>query len=103
LVAPMIKTELTSAQKIKRADIPQNQAQVKALLDEVRQQGIARVVDSLLPGVVGFCAPVFDSDSHLALGMVSLGPASSFDANWQGRPAQLLRQAAQNLSHDLGH
>lgn len=103
LIASMIKSELANAQKIKRADIPQNQAQVKALLDEVRSQGIARVVDSLLPGVVGFCAPVFDSDGHLALGFVSLGPASSFDASWQGRPASQLRQAAQQLSQDLGH
>ena len=44
------------------------------MLSEVRQHGIARVMNALLPGVVGFCAPVFDSDGHLALGMLSLGP-----------------------------
>jgi DNA-binding IclR family transcriptional regulator len=73
------------------------------MFDEVRQRGIARVVDALLPGVVGFCAPVFDSDSRLVLGMVSLGPASTFDADWDGAPARALRQAGQALSADLGH
>jgi len=73
------------------------------MLNEVRQRGVARVVDALLPGVVGFCAPVFDSDSHLVLGMVSLGPASSFDARWDGKPAHALRVAAQQLSAELGY
>jgi DNA-binding IclR family transcriptional regulator len=64
---------------------------------------VGRVVNALLPGVVGFCAPVFDSDGHLALGMVSLGPASSFDAAWDGKAAKALKQAAQQLSIELGH
>lgn len=103
LTAPMIKDELTRAQKLKRRDVPTSQADVKTMLAEVRQHGIGRVVDALLPGVVGFCAPVFDSDSHLVLGMVALGPASSFDAEWDGKPAKALKQAAQQLSAELGH
>jgi hypothetical protein len=39
----------------------------------------------------------------LVLGMVSLGPASNFDADWDGAPAQALRHAAQSLSTELGH
>jgi DNA-binding IclR family transcriptional regulator len=88
---------------MKRQDIPTSQAQVKALLEEVRKQGIARVCDTLLPGVVGFCAPVFDANQHLALGIISLGPAHSFDANYQGLPARVLREAASSLSRELGH
>ena len=99
----MIKEELTRAQKLKRRDVPTTQADVKTMLAEVRQHGLGRVVDALLPGVVGFCAPVFDSDSHLVLGMVALGPASSFDAAWGGKPAKALKQAAQQLSAELGH
>jgi DNA-binding IclR family transcriptional regulator len=103
LTGPMLKTEITNAQKMKRRDVPTSQAEAKAMFDEVRQRGVARVVDALLPGVVGFCAPVFDSDGHLVLGMVSLGPASNFEADWDGAPAQALRQAAQSLSAELGH
>jgi len=103
LTSPMLKAELSRAQKMKRHDVPTSQAEVKAMLDEVRRQGLARVVDALLPGVVGFAAPVFDSDSHLALAMVSLGPSSNFDAAWGGAPASALREAAQQLSAELGH
>jgi DNA-binding IclR family transcriptional regulator len=103
LTAPMIKDELTRAQKLKRQDVPTSQAEVKQMLSEVRQHGMGRVVNALLPGVVGFCAPVFDSDGHLALGMLSLGPASSFDAAWDGKPAKALKLAAQQLSAELGH
>jgi len=103
LTGPMLKTELARAQKMKRLDVPTSQAGVNAMLDEVRQHGLARVCDALLPGVAGFAAPVFDSDGHLVLAMVSLGPTSSFDAAWSGPPATALRAAAQQLSAELGH
>ena len=73
------------------------------MLDEVRTHGIGRVVDTLLPGVVGFCAPVFDSDRHIIMGVLSLGPSASFDAAWKGKPARALMAAAQQLSHELGY
>lgn len=103
LTAPMLKAELARLQKIKHHDVPTQASAVKALLDDVRQQGVARVVDALLPGVAGFCAPVFDSDAHLVLGMVSLGPTSGFDTAWDGPPARALRHAARQLSAELGH
>lgn len=102
LTAEIIRTELQQAQKMKREDIPVTLTQVKTLLNEVREQHIARVCNALLPGVNGFCAPVFDADGRLALGIVSLGPSHSFDPNYQGKPAQILRQAAQQLSKELG-
>ena len=61
------------------------------------------MVDTLLPGIVGFCVPVFDSDGHMALGMVALGPAGSFDAEWGGAVEKPLRAAAAQLSSDLGY
>src|SRR5829696_2759331 len=73
-IAGMLKEELARAQKQGRGDVPTTMADVRALLEQVRQRGAARVVDTLLPGIVGFCAPVFDSDGHVALGMVALGP-----------------------------
>jgi DNA-binding IclR family transcriptional regulator len=103
LTGPMIKAELARAQKMKRRDVPTHQAEVKAVFAEVRAQGLARVTETLLPGVAGFAAPVFDSDAHLVLAMVSLGPTSSFDASWNGVPATALLSAARQLSAELGH
>ena len=101
-IAGMLKEEITRAQKQGRSDLPTTMAEVRALLDSVRQRGGSRVVDTLLPGIVGFCVPVFDSDGHMALGIVALGPSGSFDSEWGGAVDAPLRQAAAQLSSDLG-
>jgi DNA-binding IclR family transcriptional regulator len=53
-IAPMLKEEIARAQKLARKDMPTTLAQARAMLDEVRQRGAARVVDTLLPGIVWF-------------------------------------------------
>jgi DNA-binding IclR family transcriptional regulator len=102
-IAPMLKEELARAQKQGRTELPGTLAEVRAVLDEVRRRGGARVVDTLLPGIVAFCVPVFDSDGHIALGMVALGPAGTFDPEWGGAVERPLRAAAIQLSSDLGY
>ncbi|MEY4652937.1 MAG: hypothetical protein RI884_1518 [Pseudomonadota bacterium] len=102
-LAPLLRDELTRAQRQPLPDVPTTMAQVQRLLADTRDQGLGRVVDALLPGVAGFCAPVFDADGHLALGLVTLGPTSGFDCAWDGAPARTLRAAAARLSDDLGY
>lgn len=102
-LAPRLREEMALARAQKRADVPQSTPQLEAVLSEVRQKGIARVRDTLLPGIAGLCAPVFDSSAHLVLGLLSLGPSGSFDTAWDGATALALRHAAQVLSKDLGY
>jgi len=99
----LLKDELARANRLGRRDLPATMAQVNALLDEARSHGVARVVNTLLPGVGGFCAPVFDADGHMVLGMVALGSLSTFDADWDGAVATPLKAAARQLSSDLGY
>ena len=99
---PMIESELTLARKLGRSDLPSTPAQVQAMLSESRTQGLGRVVNVLLPGISGLCAPVFDSDGHLVLGVVSLGSSATLDVDWQGPVANALRAFAGQLSADLG-
>ena len=101
-IAPMLKEEIARSQKAGRTDLPSSMTEARRMLDEVRQRGAARVVDTLLPGIVGFCAPVFDSDSHMVLGIVAVGSIATFDPEWQGAVDQPLRTAASQLSSDLG-
>ena len=68
-----------------------------------RRRGLARVVHSLLPGVGGFCAPVFDAQGRLALGLVVLGSVATLDTRWDSAPAAALLRCALQLSADLGH
>ncbi len=102
-IAPMLKDELSRAQKLGRTDVPRSMGEVRQLLEEVRSHGSSRVVDTLLPGIVGFCAPVFDSDGHMVLGIVALGSAATFDPDWDGAVDRPLRAAAARLSSDLGY
>jgi DNA-binding IclR family transcriptional regulator len=103
LAAPLLKKELAQVQLAPRADLPANDAQAQELLTEVRRHGLGRVVNTLLPGVAGLCAPVFDADGHMVLGILSLGSASAFDAAWDGAVAKPLLLAAAQLSSDLGY
>jgi DNA-binding IclR family transcriptional regulator len=99
---PMIEAELALARKLGRSDLPSTAAQVQAMNTETRAQGLGRVVNVLLPGISGFCAPVFDADGHLALGVVSLGSTATLDTDWAGPVAQALREFSAQLSADLG-
>jgi DNA-binding IclR family transcriptional regulator len=102
-ITPMLENEIVRARQQRRPDVPATLEEARAMLDEVRRRGAARVVDTLLPGIVGFCAPVFDSDGHIALGMIALGPLGSFDPEWEGAIDKPLRAAAIQLSRDLGY
>lgn len=107
-VTPMIREELAVLKKLPNTglplvDVPQSQQAVQALMDETRQQGMGRVVHSLLPGVGGFCAPVFDAQGRLALGLVVLGSVATLDTHWNGLPATALLRCARQLSADLGY
>ncbi|RZA16421.1 MAG: IclR family transcriptional regulator [Lysobacteraceae bacterium] len=101
-IAAMAEAELTRARAARRNDLPLDMTQFEAVLADVRQHGASRVVDTLLPGIVGFCAPVFDSNGHMVLGMVALGSAATFDAAWGGGVNAPLADAARQLSADLG-
>lgn len=102
-IAGMLKEEMARLQKQGRTGVPATLPEVRALLEQVRKRGAARVVDTLLPGIVGFCMPVFDADGHMALGIVAMGPHGSFDPEWDGAVEKPLRAAAAQLSSDLGH
>ncbi|MDZ4076259.1 MAG: IclR family transcriptional regulator [Hylemonella sp.] len=102
-IAPLLRAELARSRQLGRTDLPRNQAELGAVLKDVRTHGMARVVDTLLPGIAGFCAPVFDFDGHMVLGIVAMGSVATVDTAWNGAVATALGQAARQLSHELGH
>jgi DNA-binding IclR family transcriptional regulator len=101
-LALLLKDELARTRQAGREDVPSTMAEVTARLAEVRAHGLARVINTLMPGVAGFCAPVFDADGHMVLGMVALGSLAGFDSSWDGAVATPLKAAAAQLSSDLG-
>ncbi len=107
-VEPMLRAELARLKKLPDnglplSDVPRSWADAQALLAETRRRGLARVVHSLLPGVGGFCAPVFDAQGRLVLGLVVLGSVVTLDTDWSSPAAQAVLRTARQLSADLGH
>lgn len=101
-IAPLLKREIAGATKHRRTELPATMAGARALLEEVRQRGMARVADARLAGSAGFCAPVFDADGHLVLGLLALGASANSDLEWGGAVERPLRAAAAQWSADLG-
>jgi DNA-binding IclR family transcriptional regulator len=107
-IPPMIRQELARLNRLPSTglpmeDVPLTPAQVDAMLEDTRRHGMGRVVHSMVAGVGGFCAPVFDAQGRLTLGLVVLGSLASLDSRWEGQPAQALRRCADQISADIGH
>lgn len=73
-----------------------------ALLADVRQAGLATSRDSVVAGVSAAAAPVFEASGRLVLALAAIGPSASFDTALDGTLATELRQAARQLSRQLG-
>lgn len=75
---------------------------LKALTDTVRTQGLARTIGRPIPGVDAFSAPVFDHRGGLVLVVTILGPAGTFDTDWDSPVAHALKRFAADISHQIG-
>jgi DNA-binding IclR family transcriptional regulator len=78
-------------------------AEIENMLGEVRRQGLARAIGDPLPGVNAFAAPVFDHSGRVVLVITAMGPAGTFDTNWDSSIATALRECAGDVSQRLGH
>lgn len=101
-IAARLAAELLQEQHLQRPKVPRHLDEVDALLAEVRHRGLARVCNTLVPGIVGYCAPVFDADHHLVLGMVVLGSTATLACTWESAAPKALLATARQLSRDLG-
>jgi DNA-binding IclR family transcriptional regulator len=73
------------------------------ILADIRKRGLARVLGEPIPGINAICAPVFEHTGSIALGITAIGPAGSFDANWNGLIAQKVEACAIAVSERLGY
>ena len=84
-----------------RADLPE--PELARLIEETRERGLSRTVESPIPGINALSAPVFDATGKLALAVTAIGPAASFDVAWDGEVAKALLACALGISERLGH
>jgi DNA-binding IclR family transcriptional regulator len=71
-------------------------------LAEIRKHGLSRTLGQPIPGIDALCAPVFDPDGHIALGVLVMGPSATFDSAFDGRIAKPLLHCAAEISRRIG-
>jgi len=84
-------------------ELPRTLQAYDAICADVRAHGASRIHGGVLPGINAMSLPVFDATGQLCLVLITLGAQSAFDTTWRGPLERRLRQAAQQLSADLGY
>lgn len=79
-----------------------SQERLASLLDETREHGLSRTRGQPIPGIDALCAPVFDADGHIVLGILAMGPAATFDSDWKGTVAVALKRCAAEVARRIG-
>ena len=103
MTAPLVQDELDRLGGPEQATpLRMSRKAIETDLAEVRSRRLARAVGHPIPGINAFCAPVFDHNDQLALAITAMGPAASFDPDWDGPIAQRVRSCAQAISERLG-
>ena len=79
-----------------------NRQTLESLLAETRKHGLSRTRGQPIPGIDALCAPVFDAQGHIVLGILAMGPTATFDSSWEGSIAKALRRCAAEVSRRIG-
>ncbi|MDB5453973.1 MAG: hypothetical protein JWO33_2551 [Caulobacteraceae bacterium] len=72
------------------------------LRDEVRAAGVGWAEGDLNPAIHALSAPIFDYRGEVVAALTSLGSTHEFDPERNGRLAQMLKEAAWEISLTLG-
>lgn len=102
MTQPLTDDELARIAPDERPAPRASRSRDQDVLAEVRARGLARAVGNPIPGINAFCAPAFDHQGKIALAITAIGPAGSFDPDWDGAIATRVRQCAAGISARLG-
>jgi DNA-binding IclR family transcriptional regulator len=79
-----------------------SEADLSDLLQNIRARRLSHVRGVLIPGVDAIAAPVFDYRERIVAVICAVGHAGTGITRWDGAAAQALRDAAAELSAQLG-
>jgi len=69
---------------------------------EIRKHGLSRTRGAPIPGIDAICAPIFDADGHIILGVLIMGPSATFDSDWGGEIAVALKRCTAEITRRIG-
>lgn len=104
IVRPIVQDELAHFAAAPDQPAPRmSQRHADEVLTEVRQHRLARALGNPIPGINAFSAPIFDNGGNIALAITAMGPAGSFDTEWDGATATRVRACAEAIGLRLGN
>lgn len=101
-VRRLFENELKQLAKDRNVSLAALHEEIDPTLSEIRSQKLSRASGSLTPGINGFSAPVFDYTGAMVAALTTLGAVGHFDDAWFSPIAERVRQAATELSKQLG-
>ena len=103
MTGPLVQGELARLASSEQAAPRLSRKHIEEDLGDVRERRLARAVGHPIPGINAFCAPVFDHTGHIALAITAMGPAGTFNPDWDGPMARKVRACAESISASLGN
>lgn len=94
--------ELAAAQPPTNMGKPLTSAALNLLLKEIKQEGVARVMGDLVPGIDAISAPAMDSQGDVAFALSLMGTRGAIDLTRGSVHEAHLRSAVHELSGRLG-
>ena len=77
--------------------------EIQDIQAELQAYGVVRAAGRPLPGVNAFSATAFDHEGKATLVITALGHEDNFPAAWDSHEARAVRQAAADVSQQIGY
>lgn len=108
LTEGFVQAELTAAAQSKIGEGPKTREQAEAMLQDVRNRGIARAIATIVPsvnerGINAFSAPIFNGNGVPVFALTIMGHSDCFDGSWHNPGLAQLQEITKQLSQRLGY
>ena len=102
-ISHILNEELRANRARGDKEAPSSASQAMTLIKDIRKHGLGRIMNDMMPGVSALAAPVFNHRGDVVVALAAMGATNDFDARWNGKPAEALRQIAARVSFQLGY
>lgn len=104
VVEPLLRDELARQPAVPdQPALRMSRRHADEMLEEVRTHRLARALGHPIPGINAFSAPVFNGSGKMTLAITAMGPAGTFDTDWEGDTARRVKACAAAIARRLGN
>lgn len=102
IVQPILRDEIARYASADQPVARVSQRHIDEVLGEAREHHLSRALGNPIPGINAFAAPIFDHAGSIVLAITAMGPAGTFDTEWNGDTATRVKACARAIGARLG-